>query len=98
MSPNKPIDINKIKQLIATATTAKQKRMYQKQLVEAELSLQEQKQEQLEEKENTVTEPVELVGKSSYDESEEKKDDSLDLLRKSRPAKLLLIAPLIIFT
>ena len=81
MSPIDATDIDKIKQLIATATTAKQKQMYQNLLVEAELSLQEQKQEQLEEKENTVTEPVELVGKSSYDESEEKKDDSLTIVK-----------------
>ena len=79
MSPNKPTDIDKIKQLIATATTAKQKQMYQNLLVGAEVSLQEQ--ERREQQENTVTEPVELAGKRTHDKSEENKDDSLTIVQ-----------------
>ncbi len=72
MSPNKPIDINKIKQLIATATTAKQKRMYQNLLVEAEQKLQEEKQELGEEQDNSVTKSVDLVGKRKEGNEEDK--------------------------
>ena len=83
MSPKKPIDIDKIKQLIATATTAKQKQMYQKLLAEAELSLQEQQQELSSEQENTAPETVEKVGKIK-DDAQDKRDNSNTLVKTKK--------------
>ncbi len=91
MSPKKPIDIDKIKQLIATATTAKQKQMYQKLLAEAELSLQEQQQELSSEQENTAPETVEKVGKIK-DDAQDKTDNSNTLVKTKKgtlPTRLI---------
>ncbi len=84
MPPKKPIDIDKIKQLIATATTPKQKLMYQKLLSEAEQKLSQQQQltpvqEPKKEVKHSAIEPVELVVQQ-FDVQEGKKPDKSNTL------------------
>ncbi len=84
MSPIDATDIDKIKQLIATATTAKQKQMYQNLLVEAEEKLKEQQKELAEQQENTPTESAENVGQIKDDGQDKKDDSNTNVKRKKR--------------
>ncbi len=86
MSPIDATDIDKIKQLIATATTAKQKQMYQNLLVEAEEKLKEQQKELAEQQENTPTESAENVGQIK-DDGQDKKDDVLTNVKRKKRKK-----------